>query len=54
MKQWRVSIYFPRKGKRDVLPEVYKNFTEADKAAINLNLCDPRLLAKAEEVDNEE
>ena len=54
MKQWRVSIFFPRKGKRDLLPGVYKNFSEADKAAINLNMSDPRLEAKAEEINNEE
>lgn len=52
MKRWMVSMYFPRKGERDYLPEVYKNFTEADRAAFNINRWTPKLEAKAEEVES--
>lgn len=51
MKQWRVSIYFRRKGERDYLPTVYKSFEDADRAATSINSCEPKMEAKAEEVE---
>ena len=53
-KAWKVSVWFARKGERDLLPEVYKDKTKADYAAYNINRNDPAMEARAEEVTVQE
>lgn len=53
-KSWRISIYFSRRGERDLLDKRYDSQTQAELAAYNINQCDARLEARAEEEATED
>lgn len=50
-KIYKISIYFARKGERDLLPTIYKNRRQADLAAYNINKNDPNMDARVEEAE---